>query len=90
MIEFGGFCLERFDAPRKGAPPPKAGQEPEKEARYSLSIDKFRLALEIFEIEDKRTALEWASEFAGAAEDAKTEGMERGRRVERQRLARRK
>jgi len=52
--------------------------------RHSLSLEKFRLALELWGITDpahKRTALTWAAEYAQSCENAKDAMMIRQRKM---------
>ena len=84
LVEFCAFCMEANEIPDPSAPPPKSGQKQRTVTRYSLSLEKFRLALELWGIEyseHKKMALKWASDFAQSAENAKDAAMIRRRKA---------
>lgn len=83
-MEFCAFCMEANEVPDPGAPPPRNGQKQRMMTRYSLSLEKFRLALELWgvvEPEAKKTCLGWASAYVQSAEKAKDAAMLRRRRA---------
>lgn len=59
--------------------PLRKGEKPPKEKRYTLSIDKFRLALDVYDVApgNRKEAFEYAATFAGGAADASKEGEKR-------------
>lgn len=84
LVEFCAFSMETSEAPDPNAPPPRGNAKPPMVKRYSLSLEKFRLALDLWGVVEpaaRREALRWSAEFAAAAEGAKDAAILRQRKL---------
>jgi hypothetical protein len=82
FIEFSEFCMETSELPDKNAPPAKKGQQAKTVTKHSLSLEKFRLALELWGIENpehRRDALRHSGTYISAADGAKDRALKRQR-----------
>ena len=78
-----GFCTEASDVTDPNAPPPRKGQKAVKVTNYGLSLEKFRLAIDLWGVEkpeDRREAIGWAAEFAETCNNAKHAAIKRQRK----------
>ena len=87
LYAFVAFSVESNDIPIEGAKAPPNGKAPT-ERVYSLSLERFRLALEVWQVppEGRQQALTWAAEYASACNRAKDVARERQRDAQRKRL----
>lgn len=84
LIEFARFCVESMEQPDPSAPPPRQGQKQAMITRWNLSLEKFRLACEVFGVEEassKKAALECAGIFASACDKSRDVALARQRKI---------